>query len=34
VDNGMPVALGRAGSFGLTGDETHEQLAGIVFPRA
>jgi 4-oxalomesaconate tautomerase len=27
VDNGMPVALARAESFGLTGYETHEQLA-------
>jgi 4-oxalomesaconate tautomerase len=28
VDNGMPVLLALAGSFGLTGYETHEQLAG------
>lgn len=27
VDNGMPVALARAGSFGLAGYETHQQLA-------
>jgi len=27
VDNGMPVALALASSFGLTGHETHEQLA-------
>lgn len=27
VDNGMPVALALAGSFGLTGYETREQLA-------
>jgi 4-oxalomesaconate tautomerase len=28
VDNGMPVVLATAGSFGLTGYESHEQLAG------
>jgi 4-oxalomesaconate tautomerase len=28
VDNGMPVGLARARSFGLTGYESHEQLAG------
>jgi 4-oxalomesaconate tautomerase len=28
VDNGMPVTLALACSFGLTGYETHEQLAG------
>ena len=28
VDNGMPVALARAESFGLTGYEPHEQLVG------
>jgi 4-oxalomesaconate tautomerase len=28
VDNGMPVATALADSFGLTGYETHEQLAG------
>jgi 4-oxalomesaconate tautomerase len=27
VDNGMPVVVAMAGSFGLTGYETHEQLA-------
>jgi 4-oxalomesaconate tautomerase len=27
VDNGMPVVLARAASFGLTGYETHEELA-------
>ena len=27
VDNGMPVVVARAESFGLTGYETHEQLA-------
>ncbi len=27
VDNGMPVVLALAGSFGLTGYESHEQLA-------
>ncbi|WP_337062968.1 4-oxalomesaconate tautomerase [Kineococcus sp. G2] len=27
VDNGMPVALATAASFGLTGYETHEELA-------
>jgi len=27
VDNGMPVVLAMAGSFGLTGYETHERLA-------
>lgn len=28
MDNGMPVVLALAASFGLTGYETHEQLAG------
>jgi 4-oxalomesaconate tautomerase len=28
VDNGMPVVIAEAGSFGLTGYETHERLAG------
>ena len=28
VDNGMPVAVAMAASFGLTGYETHEELAG------
>jgi 4-oxalomesaconate tautomerase len=28
VDNGMPAVLARAESFGLTGYESHEQLAG------
>ena len=28
VDNGMPVVVALADSFGLTGYETHEQLAG------
>ena len=27
VDNGMPVVLALAGSFGLTGHESHEELA-------
>jgi len=27
VDNGMPVVTAMAGSFGLTGSETHEELA-------
>jgi 4-oxalomesaconate tautomerase len=27
VDNGMPVVIAMAESFGLTGDESHEQLA-------
>jgi 4-oxalomesaconate tautomerase len=27
VDNGMPVVVAMAGSFGLTGAETHEELA-------
>jgi 4-oxalomesaconate tautomerase len=27
VDNGMPVAVAMAGSFGLTGAETHQELA-------
>ncbi len=27
IDNGMPVVVARAESFGLTGHETHEQLA-------
>jgi 4-oxalomesaconate tautomerase len=30
VDNGMPVVLARAGSFGLTGYESHDELAGDV----
>jgi 4-oxalomesaconate tautomerase len=28
IDNGMPVVLATAGSFGLTGYESHEELAG------
>ncbi|MFI6076739.1 4-oxalomesaconate tautomerase [Actinoplanes sp. NPDC051343] len=28
VDNGMPVVLAAAGSFGLTGYESHDELAG------
>jgi 4-oxalomesaconate tautomerase len=28
VDNGMPVVVAMAGSFGLSGDESHEDLAG------
>lgn len=28
VDNGMPVVLAEAGSFGLTGYESHDELAG------
>jgi 4-oxalomesaconate tautomerase len=28
VDNGMPVVLATAGSFGLTGYESHDELAG------
>jgi 4-oxalomesaconate tautomerase len=28
VDNGMPVVVAMAASFGLTGDESHDELAG------
>jgi 4-oxalomesaconate tautomerase len=30
VDNGMPVVVAMAGSFGLTGYETHEELAADI----